>query len=380
MQVSEITTDRFERIDVKATLQEVLPLFKKSNNPAVLVFDGKEYEGMLTEKSIVRSIHSLKTGIIGLVKKTPKITPETSIYEAARLLAENQLKQLPVYNKKLLGVVTNESLMQYAADTDFGLRTVSSIMSNDVISVDADEKVGKLINIFRAEGISRVPVLKNGKLVGIVTLHDLLNMIMPARSDLGIGSIGIDASPMRDIHLKEIMTESVITVKPESTVREAVELMLKRDIQGLIVYDGKVRGVATRTDVLLALAAMGKHEMYDNFTLQLTNGNLVDFDQQYIATSIESFLKKSEKFLGNGYINVYFKQHKETFRGVPLILCRVRVKTAHHYYNAKGESWGADGAFHLAMATLERQVLNDKEIREERRYNSASIMEKLDIL
>ncbi len=120
--------------------------------------------------------------------------------------------------------------------------------------------------------------------------------------------------------------------------------------------------------------------MNDNFTLQLTNGNLVDFDQQYIATSIENFLKKSEKFLGKGYINVYFKQHKETFRGVPLILCRVRVKTDHHYYNARGESWGADGAFHLAMATLERQVLNDKEIREERRYSSASMMEKLDIL
>ena len=380
MQVSEITTDRFERIDVKATLQEVLPLFKKSNNPAVLVFDGKEYTGMLTEKSIVRSIHSLKTGISGLVRKTPKITPETSIYEAARLLAENQLKQLPVYDKKLIGVVTNESLMQNAADTDFGLRPVSSIMSNDVISVEADEKVGKLVNIFREEGISRVPVLKNGKLVGIATLHDLLNLIMPTRSDLGIGSIGIEASPMRDIHIKEIMTDSVITVKPESTIREAVELMLKQDIQGLIVYDGKVRGVATRTDVLLALAAIGKHETNDHFTLQLTNGNLVDFDKQYITTSIESFLKKSEKFLGKGYINVYFKQHKETFRGVPLILCRVRVKTDRYYYNAKGEGWGADGAFHLAMATLERQVLNDKEIREERRYSTASMMEKLDIL
>ena len=119
MKVSEIKTDRFERIDMKATLQDVLPLFKKSNNPAVLVFEGKEYMGMLTEKSIVRSIHSLKTGISGLVRKTPKVTPETSIYEAARLLAENQLKQLPVFDKKLIGVVSNESLMQKAVDTDF---------------------------------------------------------------------------------------------------------------------------------------------------------------------------------------------------------------------------------------------------------------------
>jgi CBS domain-containing protein len=373
-------TDRFERIDIKATLQEVLPLFKKSNNPAVLVFDGKEYAGMLTEKSIVRSIKNLKTGISGLVRKTPKITPETTIYEAARLLVENQLKQLPVFDKKVIGVVTNESLMQKAADTDFGDKPVSGIMSDDVVLVEADENVGKLVNIFREEGISRVPVLNNGKLAGIATMHDLLHLIMPSKTDLGIGSIGVEASPMRNIMIKDIMTDSVITVKPESTVREAVELMLKRDIQGLVVYDGKVRGVITRTDVLLALAAMGKHEVNEHFTLQMTNGNLVDFDQQYITTSITSFLKKSEKFLGKGYINVYFKQHKETFRGTPLILCRVRVKTDRYYYNARGEGWGADGAFHIAMSTLERQVLNDKEIREDRRYSTASMMEKLDIL
>jgi len=41
---------------------------------------------------------------------------------------------------------------------------------------------------------------------------------------------------------------------------------------------------------------------------------------------------------------------------------------------------GRDGAFHIAMSTLERQVLNDKEIHEDRRYPEASIAEKLDIL
>ncbi len=382
MYVSEITTDNFERVDIKAKLQEVLPLFKNTNNPAVLVFDGKEYAGMVTEKSIVRSIQDLKTGIGGLVRKTPKITPHTTICEAARLLVENQLKQLPVFDKKVIGVVTNENLMREAAGTDFGERPVSGIMSEDIVSVDAVDHVGKLVNIFREEGISRVPVMSNGRLVGIATMHDLLELILPKKTGVGKDSVGADNSPMRRIKVKDIMTESVVTVKPDSTIRESVDLMLDRDIQGLVVVEGKaVKGVLTRTDVLLALAALEKKQASNpNFTLQLTNGSLVDFDQNYVTTSIKGFIKKSERFLGRGTINVYFKQHKETFRGTPLVLCRVRLKTDRHFYNARGEGWGADGAFHLAMSTLERQVLNDKEMREERRYPDAVMAEKLDIL
>lgn len=381
MYVSEITTDNFERIDIKANLQQVLPLFKNTNNPAVLVFDGKEYAGMLTEKSIVRSIHDLKTGISGLVRKTPKITPHTTICEAARLMVENQLKQLPVFDKKVIGVVTNENLMREAAKIDFGARSVSGIMSEGIISVEADDRVGKIINIFREEGISRVPVLSNGKLVGIVTMHDLLELIMPKKIGTGKDSVGADNSPMRNIKIKDIMTDSVVTVKPDSTISEAVDLMLDRDIHSLVVLDGKVKGIITRTDVLLALAALEKKQVSNpNFTLQLTNGRLVDFDQNYVTTSIKGFIRKSERFLGRGTINVYFKQHKEIFRGIPLVLCRVRLKTDRHYYNARGEGWGADGAFHLAMSTLERQVLNDKEIHEDRRYPNATMAEKLDIL
>jgi hypothetical protein len=213
-------------------------------------------------------------------------------------------------------------------------------------------------------------------------MHDLLELIMPKKIGAGKDSVGANNSPMRKLKIKDIMTESVVTVRPDSTIKESIDLMLDRDIQGLVVVDGKaVKGVLTRTDVLLALAALEKKQVSNpNFTLQLTNGSLVDFDQEYVTTSIKGFIKKSEKFLGRGIINVYFKQHKETFRGIPLVLCRVRLKTDRHYYNARGEGWGADGAFHLAMSTLERQVLNDKEIHEDRRYPDAAFAEKLDIL
>ncbi len=382
MNVSDITTDRFEKIDSKATLQEVLPLLRKPHKPAVLVFNGKEYVGMVTERSIVGSLRNLKTGINGMIRKTPKITPETTIYEAARLMVENQARQLPVFDKaKIKGVVTTESLMQRAADTEFGDKTVACMMSDDVIALDADDHVGKLINVLREEGISRVPVLSKGKLVGIATVHDLLQLIKPNRTDHGDGIIGEKNSPVRNISVKDIMTDSVVTVKPDSTIREAVELMIKKDIQGLVVYDNKkVVGIMTATDVLLALAALKRNEVKTPFLLQMSHGNLVDYDKDYVYTTMGSFVKKFEKFLVGGYVNVYFKQHKETFRGTPLVLCRVRLKTDHNYYSARGEGWGADGAFHIAMSTLERQVLNDKEIFLDKRYTNGNIAEKLDIL
>lgn len=382
MNVSDIITDRFEKIDARATLQDVLPLLRKPHKPAILVFNGKEYAGMVTERSIVGSLKNLKAGIIGMIRKTPKITPKTTIYEAARLMVENQIRQLPVFDRtKVLGVVTTESLLQRAADTEFGNKTVACMMSEDVISLDADDHVGKLINVLRQEGISRVPVLAKGKLVGIVTMHDLLQLIRPNRTEHGEGMVGKKSSPIRNILIRDIMTDSVVTVRPDSTIREAAELMIKKDIQGLVVYDGHiVKGILTATDVLLGLAAMQKKEARAPFLLQMSHGHLVDYDKDYVYSSMTGFVKKFEKFLVGGYVNVYFKQHKETFRGTPLVLCRVRLKTDHNYYSARGEGWGADGAFHIAMSTLERQVLNDKEIFLDKRYTNGSIVEKLDIL
>jgi len=214
-------------------------------------------------------------------------------------------------------------------------------------------------------------------------MHDLLQMIVPNRTEHGTGSAGTKQSPMRDLKLKSIMTGSVVTVTPRESIRSAVELMIRRDLQGLIVVeDKKIKGIMTTTDVLMALATQLKGEIdtESNFTLQLSHANLVDYDDQYVTTSIRNFIKKFERFLVGGYVNVYFKQHKETFRGTPLILCRIRLKTDHNFYSARGEGWGADGAFHIAMSTLERQVLSDKELREDRRYEDVGFIEKLDIL
>jgi len=138
-----------------------------------------------------------------------------------------------------------------------------------------------------------------------VTMHDLLELIMPKKTGVAKDSAGANNSPMRNIKIKDIMTDSVVTVKPGSTVREAVDLMLDRDIHSLVVFDGRVRGILTRTDVLLALAALEKKQVSNpNFTLQLTNGSLVDFDQDYVTSSIKGFIKKSEKYLGRGTINL----------------------------------------------------------------------------
>ena len=173
-------------------------------------------------------------------------------------------------------------------------------------------------------------------------MHDLLQLIQPNKTEHGEGSIGTENSPMRNIAVKEIMTDSVVTAKPDSTIREAVELMIKRDIQGLIVYDEKkVRGILTATDVLLALAALKRNEIKQHsFTLQMSHGNLVDYDRDYVYASLTGFIKKFEKFLVGGYVNVYFKQHKETFRGTPLILCRVRLKIGPPLLQREGRRLG----------------------------------------
>jgi hypothetical protein len=89
---------------------------------------------------------------------------------------------------------------------------------------------------------------------------------------------------------------------------------------------------------------------------------------------------KSSRVPGRRLRERLFQAAQETFAARRSSSAASGFKSDHRFYNAKGEGWGADGAFHIAMSTLERQVMNDKEIFHDKRYTNGSIVEKLDII
>ena len=110
------------------------------------------------------------------------IRPDCSLSDAAELLLEHRISGLPVTTQsgKLVGVISEFALLAIAYDRNSHLQVVEDHMTRHVISVDPETPLTKLADSFILHRIRRIPVVEDGKLVGIVSRRELLRSALKA--------------------------------------------------------------------------------------------------------------------------------------------------------------------------------------------------------
>jgi acetoin utilization protein AcuB len=136
---------------------------------------------------------------------------------------------------------------------------VGDRMSRPVISVSPDAPINEVLAMFKKEHIRRAPVLKDGKLVGIVSERDLLNAAPSSATTLSIWEMHYLVSKVK---IKEVMSKKVITVSRDTPIEGAARIMADKKIGGLPVVDSdKVVGMITETDLFkVFLELMGARD------------------------------------------------------------------------------------------------------------------------
>lgn len=125
---------------------------------------------------------------------------------------------------------------------------VRDVMTEKVVTVSPNSSIGDAIALMREGEFRRLPVVEDGKLVGIVTDRDLRQA---TNSPLVLREKWYSDFILEAIKVKACMTADPITVTPDATVLEAVRLMRDRKFGGLPVVEGdRVVGVITITDAL----------------------------------------------------------------------------------------------------------------------------------
>lgn len=132
---------------------------------------------------------------------------------------------------------------------------VKGWMTTDVITIDEDISMMKAGQIMKENSISRLPVLKNGKLVGIITDRDVKEASPSKATTLDIHELYYLLSELK---VKDVMAKKVITCSPEDTVEKAAVKMLEYRISGLPVVDKEknVVGIITKNDIFKVLISI----------------------------------------------------------------------------------------------------------------------------
>ena len=158
----------------------------------------------------------------------------------------------PVNNLGVMGVIVgrddmdNILLVDTTTIRSIPKQTVGDIASRDVISFTKDA-AKKLVD----KEIDGAPVIKDGKIVGVFTLTDLVKAIANDDEDKTVG---------------ELMSTNVVIVNEDLKIANAIEVMLKKSISRLIIADNNhvLLGIVTRTDLIDSITNLDQFPIITN--------------------------------------------------------------------------------------------------------------------
>jgi len=126
---------------------------------------------------------------------------------------------------------------------------VSTIMTKEILTVDINDSLEKAEHLFKKHKIRHIPVVEKKKIVGMLSLNDLL------RISFADGAYKEEENVSSDIYemfsISQIMVRKPETVTSNTTVREVANLLTKTKFHSLPVVDNEeVVGMVTTTDLL----------------------------------------------------------------------------------------------------------------------------------
>ena len=349
------------------TLSKCLEGFKKGMPPVLAVLDEKgKYVGMITRRAILRSrLDFTMAKVRPLMQVAPQISPDMPLGELAKLMIGSGMRQLPLFEKdKLLGFVTDEDVIHAAVGDEWGRGAVEKVMTRAPHTIESVRSVGAVFGLMREYGISHVPVLEGGRLVGMVSIEDILeNIYWPQRRQT-TGDIVGEKIETLGIAVKGIMASPVITVDSKTSLRNAEKQMHDHDVSCLCIVSGdRLVGILTKLDFLEPISQVAAQARKLTIQFGVKDIEIDESQQGFMMNEFDSFSHKYQEAFQLGTLFVYMKSHGDTtMRGTPMIHCRLQFRTTRGTFFAASEGWGVEPTFRVALDRLERRLLRSKEL------------------
>lgn len=126
---------------------------------------------------------------------------------------------------------------------------VSVIMTKNVIKLNKTDDLIKAEKLFKKHKIRHIPVVDGNKIVGMLSYTDLLRISFVDAVDDDAEEVDVTLYNMFTI--EQVMAKKLITVSPETTIKETAEILSKNEFHALPVCLGDLLvGIVTTTDLI----------------------------------------------------------------------------------------------------------------------------------
>lgn len=152
---------------------------------------------------------------------------------------------------------------------------IKDVMTRNPVTADSETLVLDAQKIMKENNIRRLPIVDKGKLVGMVTKHDLLEAAPSPATSLSVFELNYLLAKMK---VKEIMKKNPVTITPDTPFEEALRLGQEKKIGSFPVVDkGKLVGITTESDIIrFVTRVLGIKEEGSRITIEGLGGKFGD--------------------------------------------------------------------------------------------------------
>jgi CBS domain-containing protein len=149
---------------------------------------------------------------------------------------------------KMIGIVSKADFVTLAVGIAFDKITVKEIMSKDLVVVSPAERIIHARRQMIESHVGRLPVVEDEKVVGMITSKDLMRAFIDFRKKV---PEKYQKSQIKELLVEDIMSSNPSYVSKDMAISEVAKIMMDTGFNGLpVVEDGKIVGIITQTDVL----------------------------------------------------------------------------------------------------------------------------------
>jgi len=189
-------------------------------------------------------------------KDVVTIEPEATVHDAVDKMRSHRIHGIIVAKEgNLIGVMSGYDVLLLMARGEHGKNVrVEEIMTPEVVTVGPEDDVIDALETMLKNHVLRLPVLDDGKLVGIITTTNFVNAF-----DEGFhGELPGKEKITTELLVRNIMHTPVIMIESGKSVLEAARLMTENNIGSLIINENCKIGIITESDIFKRVVARGK--------------------------------------------------------------------------------------------------------------------------
>jgi len=291
-------------ISANETVVAAARIMSERNISCLIVMEKERVTGILSETDMLKratlggkDFTSMRVADI-MSALAQSVSPELSVLDAGKLMSDRHIRRLPVLEQgKLVGVVTQTDLVR--ALTAYGIwRDVAEIMNSQVAVVQETATAAEAAKVMAERDISSVVCLNAEEVVGILTERDLLKRVLAEQRDPA------------ETKMKDVMSSPVKSVPSNYSVFSAGRIMEKMSIRRLVVTDNEaLRGIVSQTDIFEAIKRKLQEAEEKNFR-QLENA-----DSSIFALDLEA----NTTYVNPAFVKLFKASGPQDFVGRPFL-------------------------------------------------------------